>query len=278
MKNIFYIALLLSLILIGCSQEEVSMPIKEEGSDNKVEPTIETKEDVQAGSTESGSKEEIEEVNVEQREAEYKVNQSNWLIEPTGTANDQVVLLTIDDAPQQYALEMAKTLDNLGVKAIFFVNGHFIDTEEEAKILKEIYDLGFPIGNHTYSHHSLKDLTEEEQYDQIVSLNNRIKEIIGEKPKFFRAPFGANTEYSKKVVEQEKMVLMNWTYGYDWEKDFQTKESLVDIMVNTPLLMKGANLLMHDREWTNAALEDIVKGLRAKGFEIVDPGLIETPK
>ncbi|SIC65311.1 Uncharacterised protein [Mycobacteroides abscessus subsp. abscessus] len=69
---------------------------------------------------------------------------------------------------------------------------------------------------------------------------------------------------------------MNWTYGYDWEKDYQNKEALTDIMVNSPYLTDGANLLMHDRDWTNAALEGIVKGLQAKGYEIADPDRIQT--
>ena len=70
---------------------------------------------------------------------------------------------------------------------------------------------------------------------------------------------------------------MNWTYGYDWEKEYLTKDALVDIMVNTPLLKNGANLLMHDRAWTNEALHDIVQGLQSKGFDMVDPNRIQTP-
>ncbi len=38
----------------------------------------------------------------------------------------------------------------------------------------------------------------------------------------------------------------------------------------------GANLLMHDRKWTNEALEDIVIGLQDKGYEMADPHTIET--
>lgn len=71
---------------------------------------------------------------------------------------------------------------------------------------------------------------------------------------------------------------MNWTYGYDWEKGFQEKDALTEIMINSPYLNSGANLLMHDRKWTSAALEGIVKGLQEKGYEIVDPDLIEVPE
>ncbi|MFZ3588109.1 polysaccharide deacetylase family protein [Bacillus sp. DJP31] len=206
----------------------------------------------------------------------YKINDAHWGVEPLENANDKVVLLTIDDAPDQYGLQMAEVLKEQGVKAIFFVNGHFIDSAEEKAILKQIYDLGFSIGNHTWNHKNLKNLSEEEQFQEIVKLSDEIEAITGARPSFFRAPFGANTDYARKLVKTEGMVLMNWTYGYDFMKDYMTKDSIADIMVNTPLLTNGANLLIHDREWTFLALPEIVNGLKEKEYEFVDPKTIET--
>ncbi|MBT2642960.1 polysaccharide deacetylase family protein [Bacillus sp. ISL-41] len=213
---------------------------------------------------------------VVQASPQYRMK-SDFSIQNIDNPDEKIVLLTIDDAPDKNALEMAKTLKELNVRAIFFVNGHFLDTPEEGEVLKQIHQMGFPIGNHTYNHKSLRELSEEQQRKEIVDLNDRVEELIGERPEFFRAPFGMNTDYSKQLAADEKMLLMNWTYGYDWEKDYQSKEALADIMVNTPLLRNGANLLMHDRQWTSEALEDIVKGLQEKGYKIVDPELIETP-
>ncbi|RSK26874.1 polysaccharide deacetylase family protein [Bacillus sp. HMF5848] len=231
-------------------------------------------EQTEADGTSDSSQTEDSTEQTEVIEPEYKLNTGNWGIEPIGDANPDVVLLTIDDAPDKHAVEMAKILDKLNVKAIFFVNGHFLDTPEEEEKLRLIHELGFPIGNHTMSHPKLKDLTEEEQYNEIVKLNDRIEEIIGERPKFFRAPFGINTDYSRQVVKQEGMLLMNWSYGYDWESQYMSAPELTDIMVNTPYLKTGANLLMHDREWTKDSLEGIVSGLKAKGYEIVNPDSI----
>ncbi|MGE7977986.1 polysaccharide deacetylase family protein [Psychrobacillus sp. NPDC093200] len=256
------------LLLSGCSEEETEVE-KEVGDTIEVTQQPELEEETE----EVESAEEVVEEPV--TEIQYEINEANWTIKPIGDANPKAVLLTIDDAPDKYALEMAKLLKELDAPAIFFVNGHFIDSEEEKANLKEIFDLGFEIGNHTQTHANLKNSSEEQQQEEILNVNETVESVIGEKPKFFRAPFGVNTDFSKSLVEQEDMVLMNWTYGYDWEKQYMEATSLADIMVNTEYLVDGANLLMHDREWTLAALPQIVDGLRAKGYELIDPHAIK---
>ncbi|XXM73371.1 polysaccharide deacetylase family protein [Lysinibacillus sphaericus] len=224
-----------------------------------------------------GDKTEPEDIVETVQEPQYKINENNWSIEPIAGQNAKVVLLTIDDAPDKHALKMAEDLKAMDAPAIFFVNGHFLDTPEEKAVLKKIHDMGFMIGNHTYSHSSLPDLSPQKQKEEIVSVNELVESITGERPKFFRAPFGQNTDYSRQIAAEEKMALMNWTYGYDWEKAYQTKEAITEIMLNNPYLNNGANLLMHDRTWTSEALRDIVKGLREKGYETLDPAKIKTP-
>lgn len=285
-KMMFIVSLLFILFLVGCNEEQA---IKDDEVIDEPEVEVETDELDNEDSTDDLDESEVDDVtqddsleNLEDDDSEvevmYQINQANWAVEPiTDEADSKVVLLTIDDAPDKYALEMAKTLKELDVPAIFFVNGHFIQTEEKHEILKEIYQMGFSIGNHTYTHPNLGQISEEEQKQEIIELNDLIEEIIGERPKFFRAPFGVNTDNTKQVVEQEGMVLMNWTYGYDWESAYMEAEALADIMVNTEYLRDGANLLMHDREWTSGALADIVTGLRDKGYDFVDPNQIQRP-
>lgn len=282
MKNVIFLMIGM-LLLGGCASAG------KQQADNPKSSSVETEkekgeqlgEDETETETVTNVEEQIEEDSVSeavvQVKPEYKMKE-DFSIQNISNPEEKVVLLTIDDAPDKNALAMAKTLQDLKVKAIFFVNGHFIDTPEEGEVLKQIHQMGFPIGNHTINHKSLKDLSEEEQRQEIVGLNDRIEELIGERPRFFRAPFGMNTDYSKQVAVDENMLLMNWTYGYDWEKAYQQKEALAEIMVNTQLLRNGANLLMHDRKWTSEALGDIVKGLQDKGYKIVNPELIETPE
>jgi len=276
-KRLAVVLATMLILLAACSGEnnETSVEEKEPSVDqtaNKEE--IEPEKD---GKAVEPKEEEIEEKQQELTVAEpqYRINSANWSVQPLADAAEKVVLVTIDDAPDKHAMEMAEILKSEDVPAIFFVNGHFLDTEQEQQQLEQLHEMGFAIGNHTNSHPNLRDLTEQQQSEEILQLNETIEGIIGEKPKFFRAPHGANTDFSKQLVEEQEMVLMNWTYGYDWEQQYQNAQSLTDIMVNTEYLNNGANLLMHDREWTAEALPGIIQGLKEKGYGFVDPAAIE---
>lgn len=263
-----------------------------EDSDQNQADSADTEEKTEE-QQQTNDEKEAEEVAKEKEETEdtikpqYEVAE-DWSLTPIEEGiNEKVVLLTIDDAPDQNAMDMARTLKDLNAKAIFFVNGHFLETPEQEEMLKEIHEMGFPIGNHTYNHATLTDVSEEEQREEIISLNDRIEEIIGERPAFFRAPHGANTDYSIQVAEEEGMTVMNWTYGYDYFEPYTNAEKLTKAMITGEgpeagvphsLLKPGATLLMHDREWTAEALPNIVKGLREKGYEMLDPALIKTNK
>ena len=266
-------------LLTACSSGDDSSAATEK-NDTEEAATETAGETTEQSTDEKTDEENTEESNEQPEEAVvaeplYRVNPANAAVEPIADANAQAVLITIDDAPDKQGVAIAETLKDLGVPAIFFVNGHFLDTDEEKENLKKIHEMGFAIGNHTYSHPYLNDIPEEQQREEIIELSDLVEEITGERPEFFRAPFGINTDFTKALVEEEGMVLMNWTFGYDWEKQYMDATALADIMVNTELMRDGANLLMHDRAWTAKALPAIVQGLSDKGYEFIDPTDIE---
>ena len=275
MKKVMYsLALVSSIMLAGCQSEDnvesapseqetvtSTPPASEEAKETEVEPEVEVEPE--------------KEETTEQQEFLYEVNPTNYNLEPIKDgAENQVALLTIDDAPDKHAVEMAKKLKEIDAPAIFFINGMFIESDEGKAKLKEIYDMGFEIGNHTQTHADLKKISEQQQSEEILTTSRLIEEVTGEKPRFFRAPFGSNTDYSRSLAKQENMTLMNWTYGYDWVKEYQDSAALKDIMLNTEFLHNGANLLMHDRDWTNEAIVGIAEGLREKGYTLIKPETI----
>lgn len=269
----------ISLLLAACQGQQAASG-KADKHDNNVDEhvaAVNQKDEIKTNNQKSDEPKGNENVHKQTTDSKplYKLKE-NWYLEPiNGEKNKKVVLVTIDDAPDKHALEMAKTLKSLDTKAIFFVNGHFLESDEKKADLKKIHDMGFTIGNHTYSHAYLPDISEAEQKNEILQVNDMVEKITGERPQFFRAPNGANTDFSKKLAKQEHMTLMNWSFGYDFMPEYKDRTKLTNIMLQTNLLGNGANLLMHDRDWTNAALKDIVSGLKEKGYDAVDPDQIK---
>ena len=213
---------------------------------------------------------------------EYRINPEISTVQPIAEdGNAKVALLTFDDAPQQpnsYTVEIAETVKSKEANAIFFVMGQFLTNEQAREDIKTVYDMGFEIGNHSYSHPDFQSLTYDEQLEEIKSTNDLIEEITGERPRFLRAPYGQYNDDTMAIAAAEGMTIMNWTYGYDWVEEFMEGTALADVMVNSKYLGDGANLLMHDRPWTNDAIGAIIDGLRAKDITIVDPNVIESPE
>lgn len=290
MKKSKYAFLLASaLILASCDQSEETETADDEQSavETPSQDENESAESTDSTSADSEEADTAEQTEAQEEETEAAEEQINYQYQVTenyayiqtieGTdANEQVALLTYDDAPDKYAVEIAKALTEQDAPAIFFVNGMYLENEEGKEMLKQIYDMGFEIGNHTQTHASLPDISEEKQREEIVETSDLVEEITGERPRFFRAPFGSNTDFSTQLAHEQGMELMNWTYGYDWNAEYQDAAALTDIMLNTNLLVSGSNLLMHDREWTLEATPDIVSGLQEKGYEILDPALIKS--
>lgn len=213
---------------------------------------------------------------IEEPTPKYYVN-DNYFIKPLNPEDsNKVVLLTFDDAPQgDYTLEILDTLDKYDAKALFFVNGHYAVKNKE--LIEEIYNRGHIIGNHTWWHENLKSLDSETTREEIVSVNDLIEEITGERPQYFRPPFGVMSDTAKGIIAEENMQSMNWSLGsLDWEYVKPEQSPLVrDQVLNN--VIPGSNILMHDKEVTALALDEMLKTLKDQGYEFVLPTEVSIP-
>lgn len=197
-------------------------------------------------------------------------------------SSSQVVLFTFDDAPydlmESQALKMAQGMQEKDVNAIFFVNGMYLNSDQGREITRAIYDMGFEIGNHTTTHPDLRELSYDQQWEELAETSQLVEEITGQAPRWFRPPFGSFNMDTILICNELGMQLMNWSFGYDWMDDYQDGQALAQISLTTDYLRGGANILMHDRIWTYEALDTMIDGYREMGYHIVDPLLIETHK
>lgn len=274
-KIMLVIAMSLLFIITGCGSKEdaneSTPPIIEVPFEPEQEETN-TQEQSGEISTEEGSipSEESPDDQVGEQpvpEVQYYVNDKYYIKPVNEDDNQKVVLLTIDDSPAgDSTYEILEILDKYNAKAIWFVNGYYANRNRD--LLKEIHDKGHLIGNHTWWHKNLKELDAETTREEIVSINDLVEEVTGVRPTYFRAPFGVYTDEAKKVLKEENMQYMNWTWGsLDWELD--TSEAIAKNVIEN--IHKGANILFHDKRITAEALDTILKTLQEAGYTFVLP-------
>lgn len=280
------VLLLTGLLLAGCAGNE-----QENGDGSQEQAT--SSESLEANNTNDGEDAEITDQDEDNNEdtdnqvANYYIDPEISSVLPANEdANPNVVLATVDDVPRKLpetptsSVKEAHAMADRGIYGIFFVNGMYLqgeDGEEGQQALKEIADMGHVIGNHTLTHYSLDQVPDEETLrHEIIGNQDIIEEVIGYRPQFFRPPHGIEIPELEGILEEENMVSMNWSYGFDWDEAYSDPATLADVMVNTEFLSPGANLLMHDLAWTKEAMPAILDGIQAKGYEFVDARDIAT--
>ncbi len=148
----------LALTVTACTETETDVEEVEEEmpEENNIEETDDETADIEEteegggvdedpGSEALNEEEDQGDAEAAEHEGSYTVNQNDWSLEPVNDADEQVVLLTIDDAPDNHGVEMAEILYELDAPAIFFVNGHFLQSGEGEEQLEAIYDMALPL-------------------------------------------------------------------------------------------------------------------------------------
>ena len=179
---------------------------------------------------------------------------------------DKVIALTFDAAwgadKTQGILDI---MSEYNAKGTFFLVGFWIDKYE--KETKAIAEAGFEIGNHSRNHLNMPKLSENEIENEIEYVNDRVFDLTGKKPKYFRAPFG---DYDNKLMtslEGLNMVGVQWSIdSLDW-KGLSAKQ-IYDRVV--PKVKSGDIVLFHNNsDHVLDALPMVLTALRAQGFEFV---------
>lgn len=88
-----------------------------------------------------------------------------------------------------------KTLDAYSVKCTFFIVGEWAEKYPES--VKQIFDKGHEIANHSYAHDHYSKWSKEKILEDINKCDDLLEEITGTRPTLFRAAYG---EYNDNVV------------------------------------------------------------------------------
>ena len=203
--------------------------------------------------------------------------------EPVVPTGKKVVYLTFDDGPSKNTPLLLDTLDQLGVKATFFVVGNAVNAYPQ--YLTEIVNRGHQVALHAYQHdYDVIYQSEEAYFNDLQKISDLVYNWTGIRTNIIRFPGGSSNQVSKKycpgiMTSLTKKVIEKGYQYYDWNVDsldadgkYAKPTTPKDIIINnvkkyTP---KSVNLLMHDTYYktsTIEALPEIVEYYRNLGYE-----------
>lgn len=179
------------------------------------------------------------------------------------STNEPKIAITINCAwsADDIAL-ILETLKNQEVNVTFFMVGDWV--EKNIEEVKKIYDAGHEIGNHSYNHPHVNNLSLAQNKEQIQKCSDLVKNITGEGTKLYRGPYG---EYNNTVIQAAKELgheTIQWsidTLDYNGLTGDQMWERI------GPKLENGSIILMHNgTENTALSLNEIITKIKEKGY------------
>lgn len=195
-----------------------------------------------------------------------------------GPSDRRVVALTFDDGPNyDGSTDLLDILYKYGVRATFFVIGE--EAEKNPDVVHRMNDFGHEVGNHTYSHTRLGDVSITVMEDGVKRTNSLIESITGERPRCFRPPGGSTSAPLSANLEGQGMRTIGWTIKVEdfteFNENFEIEENYHKIAedLKAKVLAEakpGAIVLLHNgSKQTILALPGIIEGLRAEGYGFV---------
>ncbi|GKV69262.1 polysaccharide deacetylase familiy protein [Sporosarcina sp. NCCP-2716] len=188
------------------------------------------------------------------------------------------IILTFDDGPNPlYTPKLLDLLGEYGVKAIFFVVGRH--AEQHPELLRRMQREGHLIGIHHYHHRSAWRLTPRQTKREIRRTAAVIERITGNKPHFYRPPYGKLNAAVPFV--SDPFITVIWTHILgDW-KVRTCDRDLLGRMMAVPA--DGSVVVLHD-DGSNKGADDAAPGhmlpvlrqylghCREHGIELLHPG------
>ena len=175
-----------------------------------------------------------------------------------------VIALTFDDGPNTVITpQVLDILEKEGIVASFFLIAQNI-TPESAEMVRRAKAMGCDIENHTVTHPFMDKLSVEEIMEEVNTCTEKIAEITGEAPKFFRPPFIA---VSQAMYDNIDLTFICGMGCEDWVPAVTAEERAERVLANAA---DGQIVLLHDMQWnqnTVDALKTIIPELKKRGYE-----------
>ncbi|MEG1547624.1 MAG: polysaccharide deacetylase family protein [Clostridia bacterium] len=181
--------------------------------------------------------------------------------------NDKCIALTIDaaweDDKTPFILE---TLKKYNITATFFLCGFWV--EKYPAEVKQIFDAGHQLGNHTATHPHMNKLSSAQMQKEAQKYEELVKNITGEETKVFRAPYG---EYNDSVITSMRDMgyeVIQWDIDtIDWKEE-RSAQTILDTVL--PKLHPGCIILCHNNGYKiKEYLPKLIEDAQKQGYKFV---------
>jgi len=197
--------------------------------------------------------------------------------EDTTVGKGHKLILTFDDGPsEEWTPKILTILEHEKVPATFFVVG--INAEQNIPILQREFKDGFEIGNHTFTHHNIADMSLQRAELEMKLTRLLIESITGHSTILFRAPYNADSE--PQTYEELAPIERSRNENYltvnesidpnDWAPGVSA-DSIFQRVVRQVQDGNASIILLHDaggetRKSTVEALPRIIDYFKNKGY------------
>ena len=176
------------------------------------------------------------------------------------------IALTFDDGPNtEITPQVLDILEEHGIVASFFLIADSI-TPESAKVARRAFDMGCDIENHSRTHNFMNQMTPEQIREEVRYCTEKIVEITGREPAFFRPPYIA---VNQTLHDNVDLTFICGAGCEDWVPTVSAQERINRILAHAE---DGQIVLLHDMPGnvnTVEALKVIIPELKARGYEFV---------
>jgi len=275
---------MLSILIVGCTTVgAVNLPVNLNNDENQVKNIDDNKiNDEEKVNQDKERVNQDKEVNVEldvdeQTDNKNKIEseKKSVIIESkihySGDSSKKRVALTFDDGPESiYTFQILDILNEYNIKATFFVIGQ--SAEKYPEVLKDIYEKGHEIGNHSWSHKYLPKLSEQGIEKEILMTEEVITNIIGDYSPIFRPAYGAIKKQGIEQINSLGYNVVNWSVDTkDWAGT--AGEQMMEYVKHQ--LTPGGIVLMHNGgnpksvKNTMDILPTLIEWIIEQGYEFV---------
>lgn len=163
------------------------------------------------------------------------------------------VALTFDDGPGEHTGRLLAALARHHARATFFVIGQMV-AEDRGETLRRMVSEGHELGNHSWDHPPLTQLSPGRLKYQLSSTQKIVKRLAGVRMTFMRPPYGATDKRVAAEARREGLAQILWNVDtLDW-RDRDASIVLQRATQATP----GSIVLMHD---IHASTVDAIPGI-----------------